>query len=131
MRRGLELARRNPSVHPSQRITMQNNHAINLINRGAEAQAEAILLESLREALATVGEDHPMVPLIRINLALIQRESGRLAQADENARKALESCRKLYGDRHPHTLVAMQSVGLQSQRHGQARGSRGDLPRQA
>ncbi|MEJ7636978.1 MAG: tetratricopeptide repeat protein [Singulisphaera sp.] len=112
MRRGLELARRNHSVHPSQRITMQNNHAINLIDRGADARAESILLESLRDALATVGEDHPMVPLIRINLALIQRENGRLAQAGENARAALEGCRKLHGDRHPHTLVAMQSVGL-------------------
>ncbi len=110
-RRALELARRSLSLLPLQRITTQNNYALILINRGAEARAEPILLDSLREALATAGEDDPMVPLIRLNLALIRRESGRLDQAQEDANQALAGFRALYGNRHPHTLAAMQSVG--------------------
>ncbi len=111
MRRGLELASQNPGVHLSQRIALQNMHAVNLINRGAEAQAEAILIEALRVALVSAGEAHPTVPLIRINLSLIQSQSGRFGEADGNARKALENCRELFGDQHPHTLIAMESVG--------------------
>ena len=113
LRRALELNAGDPDAfHRSRRQILKNNLAIVLTNLGDEAGAETQLEGMLREVLDEVGEDHPLVPLIRINLALIQRQRGQYLRAEATSRKALEGCRKLLPDRPEVTMAALRNLGL-------------------
>ena len=52
-----------------------------------------------------------MVPELLNNLAQVQASRGRFAEAERMAREALEAARRLRGDRHPDTLLAMGGLG--------------------
>jgi tetratricopeptide (TPR) repeat protein len=53
-----------------------------------------------------------MVPHLLRNLAVVQSDRGRHAEAERLAREALEIARRLLGDRHPTALASMGPLGV-------------------
>ena len=56
------------------------------------------------------GEDHPNVAISLNNLALLLKETNRLAEAEPMMRRALEIFAKSLGPDHPSTQMARENL---------------------
>jgi len=82
----------------------------------------AMLREILDETAARIGtdlRDQPEVEAtVRIVLGTTYRDLGELAEAEAQHRKALEINRRVFGEDHRETLVAMNNLGLSLHKRG-------------
>ncbi|HVV52589.1 MAG TPA: tetratricopeptide repeat protein, partial [Polyangia bacterium] len=56
------------------------------------------------------GRHHPDVALTVNNLAVLERDGGRLARAEALFRRAADSFGRTLGARHPHRILARQNL---------------------
>ena len=64
------------------------------------AEAEAILRGSLAREERSLGEDHPLVIISRVNLASLQLERGSHAAAEKTLRRAADDATRVLGPAH-------------------------------
>ncbi|HET8797502.1 MAG TPA: tetratricopeptide repeat protein, partial [Thermoanaerobaculia bacterium] len=79
--------------------------------RHALQQAEALLL-------AWEVPDRFRLVFIDTNLADLDRQTGHYADAEHHARRATENAIELFGEQHPHTAAALNSLALVHQATG-------------
>lgn len=82
------------------------------------ADAEKQYRESLRIALAIVGENSKAVAALYGNLAINLQKQFRFEEALDLLEKALKIDTRIYGDGHPETGVALSNLGGYFDRQG-------------
>ncbi len=70
------------------------------IVQGKVVEAEPVVLESLTRFRKIVGEQHPAIGRVLHQLAIINKNIGRLEQSDEYYLRALTVFKKAFGDEH-------------------------------
>jgi serine/threonine protein kinase len=107
-------------VHPADHAevaTSLGNLARVLLVRGDYAAAEGLFREQLA-IYAKSSNTHTLTGSAWNNLSYALRGQGRLAEAEEAARKALPLIRARRGEHHPDTASVMVNVGRFELEHG-------------
>lgn len=85
-------------------ITAQQALADDLKRNGNYAEAQIVLQNLVKNALANVSDQHPALPFAYDSLGWVLSRQGRLLDAATYLRKALEIGSKHFGSKSPYTL---------------------------
>jgi tetratricopeptide (TPR) repeat protein len=92
-------------------VGLENDYATTLSRAGAYGKAEPHYEHALALRIASVGEDHPDVPLFLSNLGICYRHTGQLVKAQMALARALATREKLFGKRHPFLVPTLDNYG--------------------
>ncbi len=106
-----ERARDLGETHPDTLFSAAELSSL-LHDQGDTNQAEQLLRESLRLALAAHGRDHWIVPPLECNLAILCWERGALEEAEELSRSAFEATVALDAGEDSGALSVLNNLAL-------------------
>ncbi|HET7462528.1 MAG TPA: tetratricopeptide repeat protein [Longimicrobium sp.] len=104
----------------SEACVFANEAGVTLWRCGHPALAGDLFASVTSVSARRLGEEHPTTLAAMHNLALMRRDRGDHAGAQELQDRVLEASRRILGDEHPDTLTAMNNLAL-------VRRARGDL----
>jgi CHAT domain-containing protein/Flp pilus assembly protein TadD len=88
-----------------------------LAQKASYADAQALYEESLRLRKRVLGDDHPVVVAVMLDLGNVLRLRGRDAEAEKQLAAALSLRKATLGD-HPYTALAMNELAVLYQKMG-------------
>jgi tetratricopeptide (TPR) repeat protein len=116
-REALDLEQRNPAVGIVESARTQNSLAILLHATGKLEDSERLFGEALQKRRAE-GADHPDVASTLYQLALLQKDEGKNADAIRSMSEALEIWRRVLGDDHPYLASGLSTLGAMYRNEG-------------
>ncbi|MBZ0166143.1 MAG: tetratricopeptide repeat protein [Candidatus Omnitrophica bacterium] len=110
--RGLSSIEVDPSVDPTaEELENLNAQIMELYEQRKFGEAEALVRQVLETVEDARGADHLDTAHALNNLAVIEKQLGKLEQADEHYRRALSIQEDQLGKTHPGTLTTRQNLG--------------------
>ena len=102
-----------------------NNLALVHLRIGENRRAQALLLEALALREEALGEDHPKLGTLHLNIAKAMARNGNYADAEDHASRAL-ALSSAYGDAHDGVASALIARGVVRKKMGRFDEARAD-----
>lgn len=118
LRDALDMSRSLQGERHTVTATREHDLAVVLLQRGATADAAALLDQALATRVALLGERHPDVAQSRFNLAVARQRLGEGDAARALYRSALVSQRELLGENHPDVASSLNSLAMLDYQQG-------------